>query len=250
MGIPSARQRTHTYNMAINPPTIWAQRSSEDEETKNVLLITLEVPELEDGYTLEFPNDERLVFKGKSATYPSAGHTEEAKEYALDLELFDKVNGEGVKKSLTGKSLFITVPKKELKIEYWPRLTKDKAKLQFVKTDFSKWVDEDEQDAAEDIEMPEDPMGGMGAQMGMGGAGGMQMPNMGLGGGAGGLDMEALLKQFGGGAGGQMPDMSSFGAEGDEDGDEDDDEIPPLEDSSDSKGKASAQDDMPPLEEA
>merc|ERR1711939_1070188 len=200
-----ARQRTHTYNMPVNPPTIWAQRSSEDEETKNVLLITLEVPELEDGYTLEFPNDERL---------------------------------------------FITVPKKELKIEYWPRLTKDKAKLQFVKTDFSKWVDEDEQDAAEDIEMPEDPMGGMGAQMGMGGAGGMQMPNMGLGGGAGGLDMEALLKQFGGGAGGQMPDMSSFGAEGDEDGDEDDDEIPPLEDSSDSKGKASAQDDMPPLEEA
>lgn len=68
--------------------------------------------ELEQGYTLEFPNDERLIFKGKSATYPSAGHTEQSKEYALDLELFDKVNGAGVRKSLTGKSLFITVPKK------------------------------------------------------------------------------------------------------------------------------------------
>lgn len=43
----------------------------------------------------------------------------------------------------------------ELKIEYWPRLTKDKAKLQFLKTDFDKWVDEDEQDAADEVEMPD-----------------------------------------------------------------------------------------------
>ena len=40
----------------------------------------------------------------------------------------------------------------ELKQEYWPRLTKDKKKLAYVKTDFSKWVDEDEQDGAEDID--------------------------------------------------------------------------------------------------
>lgn len=80
----------------------------------------------------------------------------------------------------------------ELKQEYWPRLTKDKKKTPYIKTDFDKWIDEDEQDAAEEPEAPEDPMqgiqgggmpglGGMGGMMGGGGAGGM-----------GGFDMEAL----------------------------------------------------------
>lgn len=38
--------------------------------------------------------------------------------------------------------------KKELKQEYWPRLTKEKPNRNWIKTDFSKWVDEDEQDGA------------------------------------------------------------------------------------------------------
>lgn len=69
--------------------------------------------ELDDSYTLEFPEEgSKLVFKGKSKAYPSAGHTEQPKEYAIDLELFDKVNADSVKKSLTGKSLNIVVQKK------------------------------------------------------------------------------------------------------------------------------------------
>jgi hypothetical protein len=30
--------------------------------------------------------------------------------------------------------------------EYWPRLQKEKGKLNFLKTDFDRWIDEDEQD--------------------------------------------------------------------------------------------------------
>lgn len=36
--------------------------------------------------------------------------------------------------------------KKAARAEYWPRLTKEKVRNQWIKTDFSKWVDEDEQD--------------------------------------------------------------------------------------------------------
>lgn len=60
--------------------------------------------------------------------------------------------------------------------------------------DFDKWVDEDEQDAAEDPAADMDMSGGM---PGMGG-GGMNpamlggMPGMMGGGGPGGFDMEAL----------------------------------------------------------
>jgi hypothetical protein len=39
-----------------------------------------------------------------------------------------------------------------MRAEYWPRLTKDKGKNARIKTDFSKWVDEDEQDEAAQID--------------------------------------------------------------------------------------------------
>ena len=62
----------------------------------------------------------------------------------------------------------MVIRKKEHKLEYWPRLQKVKQKSTFIRTDFSKWVDEDEQDGekplADDLDM--EGMGGMG---GMGG---------------------------------------------------------------------------------
>jgi hypothetical protein len=50
--------------------------------------------------------------------------------------------------------------KKDLKEDYWPRLLKDAAKVQFLKTDFDKWVDEDEQNEAPEEDFSQ--FGGMG----------------------------------------------------------------------------------------
>jgi hypothetical protein len=83
---------------------------------------------------------------------------------------------------LTSRSFKAVLRKKEKKIEYWPRLTKEKVKTPFIKTDFSKWVDEDEQDGAPAADDDFD-MGGMG---GMGG----------MGDGMGGMDLEAVRNQF------------------------------------------------------
>ena len=66
---------------------------------------------------------------------------------------------------LTSRSLVAVLRKKELQIEYWPRLTKEKVKTAFIKTDFSKWADEDEQDG-----IPtnlDDEFGGVGGIPGM-----------------------------------------------------------------------------------
>lgn len=68
------------------------------------------------------------------------------------------------------------LPKAKAAEEYWPRLTKDKVRLHNVKTDFQRWVDEDEQD--EQPDMPDAGFPGMGAggmpdMGGMGGMGGM-----------------------------------------------------------------------------
>jgi hypothetical protein len=84
---------------------------------------------------------------------------------------------------LNSRSLNLVLRKKVKQSEYWPRLTKDKAKNAFLKTDFSKWVDEDEQGATGDV--PDEPEPDMG-DMGMGGLpGGM--------GGPGGMDFEKVI---------------------------------------------------------
>lgn len=57
--------------------------------------------------------------------------------------------------------------KKELKLEYWPRLLKENKRLHFLKTDFDKWVDEDEQNEAPEEDFSQ--FGGMGGMPGMGG---------------------------------------------------------------------------------
>ena len=109
-------------------------------------------------------------------------------------------------KRLTTRSLELVLRKKDLKSEYWARLSEEK-KVPFVKTDFDRWVDEDEQDGAEEPnlgggdDMDFGGMGGMGGMPGMGGMGGMPgmggmggMPGMpGMGGGpGGGMDFEKV----------------------------------------------------------
>lgn len=92
------------------------------------------------------------------------------KEYAFDIELFDEIlpevrydlrilrhlsesnqtqydrNLQETKKSVTSRAIVLILRKKAARAEYWPRLTKEKVRNQWIKTDFSKWVDEDEQD--------------------------------------------------------------------------------------------------------
>ncbi|OAV97887.1 hypothetical protein PTTG_12008 [Puccinia triticina 1-1 BBBD Race 1] len=220
----------------MSPPEIlWAQRSSSDDATRNIIYLTINAPDLQSGYSLTFPTSSSLSFKGTSGG-PKAANP---KSFEIDsLQLFGEIDLEADRRErLTGKSLQVVLTKKDLKEEYWPRLTKDK-RVNFVKTDFALWVDEDEQDGAAvdegfastgappgagmDMEammaqmggmgglggmggMP--GMGGMGGMPGMGGMGGMPgMPGMGgmptpggtrgSGGDGGGMDLEKLMAQM------------------------------------------------------
>lgn len=56
-------------------------------------------------------------------------------------------------KHLTPRPFIIILVKKDKKIDYWPRLSKQKDKLAFLKTDFNRWVDEDEQNDKIGIEL-------------------------------------------------------------------------------------------------
>src|SRR5260221_11386849 len=81
------------------------------------------------------------------------------------------------KKKLSSRCLSLIIRKKETQKEYWPRLTKEKSRNTFIKTDFGKWVDEDVHDGSTVVEADGmdlagmGGLGGMGVMVGMGGMG-------------------------------------------------------------------------------
>ncbi|KAG6045024.1 hypothetical protein E4U17_003545 [Claviceps sp. LM77 group G4] len=208
----------------VCPEVLWAQRSSTSDAAMNFIYLTINVPDVpKEGLQLDL-KPTGLTFTGTSGTLK--------RKYHVELDFFAEIDPKESKISHTAKNIEIKIQKKELKEEYWPRLLKESKKLHFLKTDFDKWVDEDEQNEA-----PEDDFSQFG---GMGGAGGPAMGGMGgMGGDFGGIDFSKL----GGGAG--MPDLSSMAGMDDDSDDDDDDDVPALE------GEASKKDDddeLPPLE--
>lgn len=157
-----------------------------------------------------------LTFTGTSTTLKKTFH--------LDVEFFDEVVPEKSRINHTGKNIEMKLQKKELKEEYWPRLFKEKARYHFLKTDFDKWVDEDEQNENAEEDMSQ--FGGMGGMPGMDGPpggdfGGIDFSKLG---GAGGLPgMEGL-----GGMGG-MGGMGAGAGDDDDEDEDDEDDMPDLE---------------------
>ena len=91
----------------------------------------------------------------QSQSLSFSGHSDSLKrDYELKLEFYDEIDTAETKVNHTNKNIQFVLRKKALKEEFWPRLLKDAKKVHFLKTDFDKWVDEDEQDEA-----PEDDLG-------------------------------------------------------------------------------------------
>ncbi|KAK2038607.1 HSP20-like chaperone [Colletotrichum somersetense] len=194
------------------PEVLWAQRSSASEPSKNFVYLTISVPDVPaENLKLDL-KPTGLSFSGTSNTLK--------RSYAVDLEFYAEIDPAESKINHTAKNVELKLQKKELKEEYWPRLLKEAKKAHFLKTDFDKWVDEDEQDEAAEEDFSQ--FGGMGGMPGMGGAGGD----------FGGIDFSKL------GGGGGLPDMGDM--EEDDEGDDDDD-MPPLEGEDDGKAPAAAE---------
>jgi len=175
----------------VTPEVLWAQRSSATDATKNYIYLTISVPDVP-------KSSMKLDLKSTGLTF--TGHSDTLKRtYHVELEFYDEIDQAESKVNHTMRDIELVLRKKELKEAYWPRLLKEARKVHFLKTDFDKWVDEDEQDEApDDLDMNQ--FGGAGAG-GMGGMGGEDF---------GGIDFSKL----GGGMGG-MPGMEGMGGMGD-----------------------------------
>ncbi|QIW99118.1 hypothetical protein AMS68_004636 [Peltaster fructicola] len=182
---------------------------------RNHVFLSIVVPDVE-------PKNMKLDVQPTQLTFTGYSDTRKA-TYSVDIPFYAEIDPAASKTHHTGRALDFVLQKKELGETFWPRLLKDSKKVHWLKTDFDKWVDEDEQDTVND----DDYMSQMG---GMGGG----MPGMGMGGdgGFGGIDFSKL-----GGMGG-MGDMGGLG--GDDEAEEEDEELEEEEELAASTGAAQA----------
>lgn len=115
--------------MGRHPIVKWAQRSDK-------LFITVELPDAKNV-------NHKLDPEGKFSFSATAGA--DNTPYEVEFNLFDKVDVNESKTSTTSRSISYLVKKAESK--WWTRLLKEGGKPPvFLKVDWDKWVDEDEQD--------------------------------------------------------------------------------------------------------
>jgi len=146
----------------LAPTVLWSQRTDE-------IFITIDLMDIENP-TVNLTSD-KLYFQGRSL----------GKDYEVELKFFSKIDPEASKKSITPRNAFFVLIKEEKGKEYWPRLLEDKGKVHYLKTDFSRWKDEDDDDddvpnPMEGLDFPQ--FSGMGGMPGMGDLGNMDdMPD-------------------------------------------------------------------------
>lgn len=140
--------------MSRVPEVKWAQRQDK-------VFITVQLPDAKNAKV-------NLEPEGVFSFSASAGA--ENHLYELKLELFDKVNVEESKINVGVRSIFCILEKAEK--GWWKKLLRGDGKTpHYVKVDWDKWVDEDEDNGAGDLDlggMDFSNFGGMGGDDGMG----------------------------------------------------------------------------------
>ncbi|CAI7641478.1 unnamed protein product [Penicillium pancosmium] len=202
----------------VHPEVTWAQRSSDSDPERNYLYVNLKTPDVPKA-------DAKLSITANNVSF--TGPSGKGVTYSVSLDLFGEIDPENSKSNHTDREVELVLRKKELKLEYWPRLLKENKKVHFLKTDFDKWVDEDEQDEATEDDYANN-FGGMGGGGEEGGLSNIDFSKLGGMGGAGGMpDLSALA--------GGMP--GGMGGAGDDEGEDDDEDLPELEEADQKSSK-------------
>ncbi|KAI7742223.1 hypothetical protein M8C21_013133 [Ambrosia artemisiifolia] len=115
--------------MSRHPILKWAQRD-------DLVYITIELPDAKDV---------KLKLEPEGKFHFSATCGADNIPYEIDINLNDKVDVNESKASVGSRNILYLVKKEESK--WWSRLVKEEGRTPaFIKVDWNKWVDEDEQD--------------------------------------------------------------------------------------------------------
>jgi hypothetical protein len=112
---------------SANPQLKWAQR-------KDKVFITFDLVEVQDP-KIDIVDGKLLKFSGSDKN-----HT-----YSLELELCEEISKEESKYVFASRNIFLNL-KKKTKGPYWPRLTKNTGKFNFINIDWNLYIDEDDEE--------------------------------------------------------------------------------------------------------
>ncbi|XP_078164231.1 HSP20-like chaperones superfamily protein isoform X2 [Carex rostrata] len=184
--------------MSRHPEVKWAERLDK-------VYLTIQLPDAKDA-NVDVQPDGTFTFSG------SAGSANN--KYELELTLHDKINKEESKINKGMRSIFCVLVKEEPC--WWKKLLRGDGKTpHYIKVDWDKWADEDEEGG--DVDVGGMDFSNLGGMEGMGGMGGMANMMGGMGG----------MANMMGGMGGMANMMGGMGAEGMDDdleGSEDEEE--------------------------
>ncbi|XP_076935169.1 co-chaperone protein p23-1-like [Bidens hawaiensis] len=121
--------------MSRHPILKWAQRD-------DLVYITIDLPDAKD-VKLKLEPEGKFSFSATSGA--------DNIPYEINIDLYDKVDVNESKASVGSRNIMYLVKKEESK--WWTRLIKQEGRTPvFIKVDWNKWVDEDEQAAGPDME--------------------------------------------------------------------------------------------------
>lgn len=158
----------------VPPPVLWAQR-------KDDVFLTFSVESKDPIIKIE---KDSIYFKGVNL--------QDKKNHEVTIQLYDTIVPENSAYVNKGRCIEMVLRKEKKNAPYWPSVTKDKKKPHYLKVDFNKWKDEDDEEAD---------------------------------GGGDNYDIEEMLRTMGGAAGdkGEKPSFDDL------ESDSDDENLPDLE---------------------
>lgn len=112
----------------VPPPVLWAQR-------KEFVLLTFSIECKEPTIKIE---KDSVYFKGINA--------QDKKAHEVTILLYDSIDPDKSSFNNKGRCIEMILSKEKKDAPYWPNLTKDKKKPHYLKIDFNKWRDEDDED--------------------------------------------------------------------------------------------------------
>ncbi|XP_078445165.1 co-chaperone protein p23-1-like [Wolffia australiana] len=116
-----------------HPTAKWSQRSDK-------IFFTIELPDAKD-VKLKLEPEGKFIFSA----------TKDGVPYEIDIDLADKVNAEESKVNVGVRSIVYVIQKSEKK--WWTRLLKQEGKPpSFLKVDWDRWVDEEDEDTGLDLD--------------------------------------------------------------------------------------------------
>lgn len=126
------------HRLILTILVLWAQRSSAKVAAQNIIYLTVRLID---------PEDLKINLEANSLDLTAKSND---KDYKLHIDFYGEIDEKESHYHVAGSHIAFVIRKKELKAEYWPRLTKEKGHYHYIRTDFEKWVDEDEQQPVED----------------------------------------------------------------------------------------------------